>query len=57
MRGWSEQHTALKLKELCESAGISYALRMQLQSIIDRRSETAFQEGVKHCHDQYKMKA
>lgn len=56
MRIWSEQHTANKLKELCESAGISYALRMQLQSIIDRRSEAAFQEGVKHCHEQYKQK-
>jgi hypothetical protein len=57
MRGWSEQHALVKLKELCEKMNIPYSVMIQIQGIIERRSETAFQEGVKHCHDQYKMKA
>ena len=56
MRGWSEQHAILKLKELCEKMGVPYPVMIQIQGIIERRSETAFQEVVKHCHEQYKQK-
>jgi len=56
MKPISEQSTANKLKELCEKAGISYPVRMQIQGIIDERAQSSFLQGVKHCHEQYKKR-